>query len=69
MRILIIEDDLELTSVMKQAFEREGHIVEVAADGETGARIVDRSECDLLLLDVTLPKLDGFEVLKGRGRG
>ena len=64
MRILIIEDDAPLTKVLKHAFEREGHSVEVAFDGDWGARMVARTECDLLLLDLTLPKMDGFEILK-----
>jgi DNA-binding response OmpR family regulator len=64
MRILIIEDDAPLAKVLKHAFEREGHSVEVAYDGDVGVRMVNRSECDLLLLDLTLPKVDGFEVLK-----
>jgi two-component system copper resistance phosphate regulon response regulator CusR len=64
MRILIIEDDAPLTNVLKHAFEREGHSVEVGYDGEVGVRMVNRSEWDLLLLDLTLPKVDGFEVLK-----
>ena len=64
MRILIIEDDAPLTMVLKQAFEREGHSVEIASDGDAGMRMVTRSECDLLLLDLSLPKVDGFEVLK-----
>jgi two-component system, OmpR family, copper resistance phosphate regulon response regulator CusR len=38
--------------------------VEVAADGDAGAKLVNQSQCDLLLLDLTLPRLDGFEVLK-----
>jgi two-component system copper resistance phosphate regulon response regulator CusR len=64
MRILIIEDDAPLTKVLKHAFEREGHSVEVAYDGDLGVRMANRSEWDLLLLDLTLPKVDGFEVLK-----
>ena len=64
MRILIIEDDAPLTRVLKHAFEREGHSVEVGYDGEAGVRMVNRSEWDLLVLDLTLPRVDGFEVLK-----
>jgi DNA-binding response OmpR family regulator len=64
MKILIIEDDAPLTHVLKHAFEREGHSVEVAFDGDAGVRMVTRSECELLLLDLTLPRVDGFEVLK-----
>lgn len=69
MRILIIEDDLPLTNVLKHAFEREGHTVEVAGDGDAGAKMMNQSEYDLLLLDLTLPKLDGFEVLKQAAEG
>jgi DNA-binding response OmpR family regulator len=69
MRILIIEDDVPLTKVLKHAFEREGHSVEVACDGDVGARLVSRTECDLLLLDLTLPRVNGFEVLKQAAAG
>ena len=64
MKILIIEDDVPLTRVLKHAFEREGHSVEVASDGQAGLNMIPRCECDLLLLDLTLPKVDGFEVLR-----
>ncbi|HYZ86601.1 MAG TPA: response regulator transcription factor [Bryobacteraceae bacterium] len=64
MRILVIDDDIELASLLKEYLEREGFEVEFAHDGRTGlARALDGS-ADLVVLDVMLPGLDGFEILR-----
>jgi two-component system response regulator CpxR len=62
--ILLIEDDTDLCSLMRDYFARHELRVEVAHDGVTGlARALDAS-FDLVILDVMLPALDGFEVLR-----
>jgi two-component system response regulator CpxR len=64
LRILVIDDDIELASLLKEYLEREGFEVEFAHDGRTGlARALDGS-ADLVVLDVMLPGLDGFEILR-----
>lgn len=63
MRLLLIEDDADLRRVVAAALEEDGYAVDVAADGEDGLRKSLDWEYDVIILDVMLPKLDGWEVL------
>jgi len=63
MRLLLIEDDGDLRRVVATALEEEGYAVDVAADGEEGLHKALAWEYDALILDVMLPKLDGWQVL------
>ncbi|MFC4700918.1 response regulator [Glaciecola siphonariae] len=62
--ILLIDDDVELTGLLSEYLSVEGYQVTVAHDGEAVAAILSRYNFDLILLDIMLPKMDGFEVLK-----
>ncbi len=62
--ILIVEDDPNLLATLEYNFRREGHTVFAAADGESGLRIARNMSPDLIILDVMLPILDGFEVCR-----
>lgn len=63
-RILVIDDDVELASLLAEFLQREGFEVDFAHDGKTGlTRALDGS-ADLVVLDVMLPGLDGFEILR-----
>ena len=64
LKILIIEDELVHLNVMKAKLEYEGYSVLVATDGEAGYRMVKDENPDLVLLDIILPKMNGFEVLE-----
>ena len=65
MRILVVEDDRKVASFIRKGLEEEGHAVEVAGDGaEAVERTTDGAPWDLVILDVMLPKGDGFGVLK-----
>jgi DNA-binding response OmpR family regulator len=64
MRILIAEDDSPLASFIAKALADEGHMTDVAADGEAALSKVSASSYDLLLLDLNLPVVSGAEVLK-----
>ena len=64
MRLLLIEDESELARVLRQALEEEGFQVDSAADGEEGLFKAGEVDYDAILLDLMLPGLDGFEVLK-----
>lgn len=63
MRILIIEDEPDLLSGLARALREEGYAVDTAADGEEGLYKAENSDYDALVLDVMLPKLDGWEIL------
>ena len=63
MRILIIEDEPDLLRSLAQALREEGYAVDTAADGEDGFFKAEGCDYDALVLDVMLPKLDGWEVL------
>lgn len=62
--ILIIEDDSFISDMYKIKFESEGFGVKVATDGIQGLEIAQRWQPDLVLLDVVMPKMDGFTVLQ-----
>ncbi len=63
MRVLIIEDDRETASFLKKSLKESGHVVELAADGETGLEIGRNDNFDVLIVDRMLPKLDGLSVI------
>lgn len=63
-RVLVIEDSEELAYGLRNNLEIEGHAVEVAADGNTGLAAATRGQFDLIILDLMLPGLDGFRVLR-----
>ena len=64
MRLLIVEDELKMARALRRGLEREGHVVEVAADGEDGLHLGRTSEFDVIVLDVMLPSRDGFSVCR-----
>ena len=64
MRILVIDDDVELASLLRTFLEREGFQPEFAHDGRSGLDRALQGGLDLIVLDVTLPGIDGFEVLR-----
>ncbi len=63
-RILVVEDNTDLAFGLQTALEIEGYEVEVASDGRTGLQRLRESEPDLLLLDLMLPGMDGYSVLR-----
>lgn len=62
--VLIIDDDTELTELLSEYLEKEGFEVSCVHDGETGIKKALNQAFDAIILDVMLPKLNGFEVLK-----
>jgi DNA-binding response OmpR family regulator len=62
--ILLIEDDTFLANIYKTKFEMEGFKVTHADNGETGYEGAGKFSPDIILLDILLPKMDGFAVLK-----
>ena len=64
MRILLVEDERKVARFIQQGLEAEGYQVDVATDGKSGEEKARSTTYDLLILDVLLPKKDGFEVLE-----
>ena len=63
-RILIVDDESDLVSVLRMGLEIEGFEVIDAADGEAGLRLAQREKPDLVVLDLMLPKIDGYKVCR-----
>ena len=62
-KVLIVEDDKFLRELMAQKVSKEGYRVVEAVDGEDGVKKAKEEKPDLILLDLILPGIDGFEVL------
>jgi len=63
-RVLLIDDSRFLRTALEKTLTAKGFEVRVAGDGEEGLRLAQEEKFDLILLDVFLPKLTGYEVLK-----
>jgi len=63
-KVLIVDDDAFLAGIYATKLDLEGFEVASARDGEEGYKAAVKEKPDLILLDVLMPKLDGFEVLK-----
>ena len=63
-RILIVDDDLNISELLKMHFENEGYSVKTSADGVEGINDFKMFEPDLVLLDIMLPKKDGWQVCR-----
>ncbi len=64
MRILIVEDDRRLAQQLKKGMEEHGHAVSVASEGVGGLEAAKLGQYDVLVLDVMLPGLDGFSIVR-----
>jgi DNA-binding response OmpR family regulator len=64
MKILVVDDDRDLRDILVFAFRKAGYLVVEAADGEEALTVFEREAPDLVVLDVNMPKLDGFEVCR-----
>ncbi len=63
-RILIIEDEIDMAQGLKDNFEFDGHEVSIASDGEKGLEMALTTSPQLIILDIMLPKISGFDVCK-----
>ena len=63
-KILLIEDDPFLLSMYSIKFEAEGFVVVSADDGEKGLEMAKKTDANIILLDILMPKMNGFEVLE-----
>ncbi len=62
-RILIVEDEEPIAELIQMSLKNAGYHTEVCYDGEEGADRIQREHFDLCLLDIMLPKVDGYELL------
>lgn len=63
MRLLVVEDEPDLLNGLARALRREGYAVDLAAEGDEGLYKAQETDYDAVVLDVMLPKLDGWEIL------
>lgn len=64
MKILIVEDELSLTKALEKGLRRLGYAIDCAYNGEEALELYYGCEYDIIVLDINLPKLDGFQLLK-----
>lgn len=62
--LLIIEDEESLAELFRKAFEENDYLVKVAGQGEEGLEMLNQFKPDAIILDLILPKMSGFEILK-----
>jgi CheY-like chemotaxis protein len=63
-RILIVDDRARNRELLRIVLEQQGHLIVEAADGDEALRMIREQTTDLVLLDLTMPNIDGYEVLK-----
>ena len=64
MKLLILEDELKTANFLKRGFSEVGFVVSIAADGFEGKRLIESGVFDLVVLDIMLPGIDGWDTLK-----
>ena len=64
MRILVVEDEKRLAGYLQKGLSESGHVVDVAVDGIDGRHLATQGDYDLVVLDVMLPGMDGFAILR-----
>src|SRR6478672_12341477 len=64
MQILAVEDEPAMADLLQSVLSDEGHLVTLATDGQQGLALAQSGRFDLLVLDLLLPRLDGFEVAR-----
>ena len=63
-KALVIEDDKNIAELLRLYLEKDGFEVSIASDGGTGLRLAGETEPDVILLDIMLPVMDGWQVCK-----
>lgn len=64
MKILVVEDEERLLESIREGLVHSGYVVDTALDGEEGSFMAFTNDYDLIILDINLPKKDGFEILR-----
>lgn len=63
-KILVVDDESAISDIIKFNFEKEGYIMETADNGRDAISLAEKNNYDLILLDIMMPKLNGFEALR-----
>ena len=63
-KILVVDDEYAISDIIKFNFEKEGYIMETADNGRDAISLAEKNNYDLILLDIMMPKLNGFEALR-----
>jgi CheY-like chemotaxis protein len=63
-RLLIVDDESKIREVLREYAEFEGHCVTEAADGMEAVRLCRENDFDLVIMDIMMPKLDGYSAVK-----
>ncbi|NVK22151.1 MAG: response regulator [Kangiellaceae bacterium] len=63
-KLLLADDDIELCQLLQEYLSHEGFVISLAHDGATAAKLIQDDSFDLMVLDVMLPNMNGFDVLK-----
>lgn len=63
-KILLIEDEPDLQDIYKLRFAQAGYDIVIAGDGKTGLELIEKNMPDLILLDIVLPKMSGYQILE-----
>lgn len=69
MNVLVVEDEKRLAAALKQILEQAGYHVDAVFDGQSGLDYAESGLYDVIILDVMLPRMDGFEVIRRLRRG
>jgi len=69
MRILVADDDLKFCDVVKRGLEEEAYAVDCVYDGEEGLYYAENGDYDLIILDIMMPKKDGFSLARDIRKG
>lgn len=64
MRVLLIEDDVTIARLLKEGLEDESYAVDIARDGSEGYRTAAADDYDVIILDIMLPEMNGYEVCR-----
>jgi DNA-binding response OmpR family regulator len=64
MRILVVEDEPRMSELLRRGLVEDGHAVTVASEGRAGLNLAESGSFDLILLDVTLPGMDGLTIAR-----
>jgi two-component system copper resistance phosphate regulon response regulator CusR len=62
MNLLLVEDELSVSNFIKKGFESEGYLLDVAFDGTLGQNFFNKKEYDLVILDINIPGINGFQL-------